>query len=182
MSASPSAEWLITLDREDEQSYLFKHVVTQEVAYESMPFAIRAMLHERTGGYIEETEADARALHVRLADQAICIGWAGYDDVLTLDGASGDSAGYGDTRFDTASIVKTDILAALLLQAQDTTPIFDSRDTESLVVRAIAAEDGMVVLEIPGTAEDAAIVPLTVRVPPQVTQDLKSLTLSSWSF
>ena len=43
--------------------------------------------------------------------------------------------------------------------------------------RAIAAEDGMVVLEIPGTAEDAAIVPLTVRIPPQVTQDLKSLTL-----
>jgi sulfur-oxidizing protein SoxY len=43
--------------------------------------------------------------------------------------------------------------------------------------RAIAAEDGMVVLEIPGTAEDAAIVPLTVRVPPHVTGDLKSLTL-----
>ena len=43
--------------------------------------------------------------------------------------------------------------------------------------RAIAAEDGMVVLEIPGKAEDAAIVPLTVRVPPHVTQDLKSLTL-----
>ena len=34
--------------------------------------------------------------------------------------------------------------------------------------RAIQAEDGMVVLEIPGTAEDAALVPLTVRVPPQV--------------
>src|SRR4030066_243697 len=43
--------------------------------------------------------------------------------------------------------------------------------------RAIQAEDGMVVLEIPGTAEDAALVPLTVRVPPQVTQALKSLTL-----
>ena len=43
--------------------------------------------------------------------------------------------------------------------------------------RAIAAEDGMVVLEIPGTAEDAALVPLTVRVPPQVGQALKSLTL-----
>jgi len=43
--------------------------------------------------------------------------------------------------------------------------------------RAIAAEDGMVMLEIPGTAEDAALVPLTVRVPPQVTQNLKSLTL-----
>jgi sulfur-oxidizing protein SoxY len=43
--------------------------------------------------------------------------------------------------------------------------------------RAIQAEDGMVVLEIPGTAEDAALVPLTVRVPPQVKQNLKSLTL-----
>ncbi len=40
---------LVTLDREAEQAYLFKHVVTQEVAYESMPFAVRAMLHERVG-------------------------------------------------------------------------------------------------------------------------------------
>ncbi|MEU0964467.1 serine hydrolase [Streptomyces sp. NPDC005917] len=36
-----------------------------------------------------------------------------------LDLASGDSAAYGDTAFDTASIVKVDILATLLLQAQD---------------------------------------------------------------
>lgn len=43
--------------------------------------------------------------------------------------------------------------------------------------RTISAEDGMVVLEIPGTAEDAALVPLTVRVPPHVKQNLKSLTL-----
>jgi sulfur-oxidizing protein SoxY len=43
--------------------------------------------------------------------------------------------------------------------------------------RAIQAEDGAVVLEIPGTAEDASLVPLTVRVPPAVTQKLKSLTL-----
>ncbi len=49
----------MTLDREDEQAYLFKHVVTQEVAYESMPFAIRADLHERVGGYIEATHAEA---------------------------------------------------------------------------------------------------------------------------
>ena len=44
---------LITLDQDAEQSYIFKHVVTQEVAYESMPFSIRAMLHERVGDYIE---------------------------------------------------------------------------------------------------------------------------------
>ncbi|WP_328367848.1 class A beta-lactamase-related serine hydrolase [Streptomyces sp. NBC_00445] len=39
--------------------------------------------------------------------------------VAVLDLASGASASYGDGLFDTASIVKVDILAALLLQAQD---------------------------------------------------------------
>ncbi|WP_327693733.1 serine hydrolase [Streptomyces sp. NBC_00459] len=39
--------------------------------------------------------------------------------VAVLDIASGDSAAYGDGTFDTASIVKVDILATLLLQAQD---------------------------------------------------------------
>ncbi|MGP4052739.1 serine hydrolase [Streptomyces sp. 2A115] len=40
--------------------------------------------------------------------------------VAVLDLESGESAAYGDGRFDTASIVKVDILASLLLQAQDT--------------------------------------------------------------
>ncbi|MGW1668530.1 serine hydrolase [Streptomyces sp. NPDC002324] len=39
--------------------------------------------------------------------------------VSVLDVASGESAGYGDARFDTASIVKLNILAALLLRAED---------------------------------------------------------------
>jgi hypothetical protein len=39
--------------------------------------------------------------------------------VAVLDRASGESASYGGGAFDTASIVKVDILAALLLQAQD---------------------------------------------------------------
>ncbi len=50
---------LVNVDQEADETYLFKHVVTQEVAYESMPFAFRSMLHERVGGYIERTEADA---------------------------------------------------------------------------------------------------------------------------
>lgn len=50
---------LVLLDREDDEAYIFKHVVTQEVAYESMPFAIRAELHERVGGHIEENQAEA---------------------------------------------------------------------------------------------------------------------------
>ncbi|MGW8063390.1 serine hydrolase [Streptomyces ziwulingensis] len=39
--------------------------------------------------------------------------------VAVLDPGSGEGAGYGTGVFDTASIVKVDILAALLLQAQD---------------------------------------------------------------
>ncbi|MBK3576980.1 hypothetical protein JHN63_24895 [Streptomyces sp. MBT65] len=39
--------------------------------------------------------------------------------VAVLDLTSGESAAYGSAAFDTASIVKVDILAALLLQAQD---------------------------------------------------------------
>ncbi|MFE9021654.1 serine hydrolase [Streptomyces sp. NPDC007808] len=39
--------------------------------------------------------------------------------VAVLDAESGESASYGDGRFDTASIVKVDILATLLLRAQD---------------------------------------------------------------
>ncbi len=43
--------------------------------------------------------------------------------------------------------------------------------------RDIKAEDGFVTLDAPVTAEDAAVVPLTVRVPPSVKAKLKSLTL-----
>jgi adenylate cyclase len=38
---------------EPELTYLFKHVITQEVAYESLPYATRALLHEQLGWFIE---------------------------------------------------------------------------------------------------------------------------------
>ncbi len=38
---------------EPELEYLFKHMMTQEVAYESLAYATRAMLHEQVGDYIE---------------------------------------------------------------------------------------------------------------------------------
>ena len=50
---------LVRLDREDEEAYIFKHVVTRDVAYESMPFALRSLLHEQAGGYLESSEPDA---------------------------------------------------------------------------------------------------------------------------
>lgn len=39
--------------------YLFKHVITQQVAYESLLYATRSRLHRAIGGYIERTHADA---------------------------------------------------------------------------------------------------------------------------
>jgi adenylate cyclase len=38
---------------EPELTYLFKHVVTHEVTYESLPFATRAKLHEQLARYLE---------------------------------------------------------------------------------------------------------------------------------
>jgi class 3 adenylate cyclase len=49
---------LVRLDREADEAYLFRHVVTQEVAYESMPFAVRASLHRLVGSYLERTAGD----------------------------------------------------------------------------------------------------------------------------
>ncbi|MCP4422186.1 MAG: AAA family ATPase, partial [Chloroflexi bacterium] len=43
---------------EPELTYLFKHIVTQQVAYDSLLFATRATLHEQIGLYIEHTYAD----------------------------------------------------------------------------------------------------------------------------
>ncbi len=41
-----------------ELSYLFKHVLTQEVAYETLSFATRAMLHDQIGQFIEAGNPD----------------------------------------------------------------------------------------------------------------------------
>ena len=70
-------------------------------------------------------------------------------------------------------------LAAMLLlaPAKADEDVWSTLKAQAFGDRAIQAEDGMVVLEIPGTAEDAALVPLTVRVPPQVAGNLKSLTI-----
>lgn len=43
---------------EPELTYLFKNVITQEVAYESLPFATRAMLHGMIGDFLERTYQD----------------------------------------------------------------------------------------------------------------------------
>ena len=49
---------LVIPEREQTETYLFKHVVTQEVAYESLPFALRSELHEKAGDQIEASTVD----------------------------------------------------------------------------------------------------------------------------
>ncbi|MFD7691145.1 serine hydrolase [Streptomyces sp. NPDC059781] len=77
--------------------------------------------------------------------------------VAVLDPDSGESASYGGGAFDTASIVKVDILAALLLQAQDAGRTLTAEektyaaamiensdnDSTSALWRAIGTADGL---------------------------------------
>jgi sulfur-oxidizing protein SoxY len=61
--------------------------------------------------------------------------------------------------------------------AQATEDTWSTLKQQTFGDRPISAGDGAVTLEAPPTAEDAAVVPITVRVPPEVKQKLKSLTL-----
>lgn len=43
---------------EPQLTYFFRHILTQEVAYESLPFATRALLHEQIATYLERSYPD----------------------------------------------------------------------------------------------------------------------------
>jgi adenylate cyclase len=73
---------LVALEREEDLSYLFKHVVTQEVAYESMPFALRSVLHRRLAGYLETSEPEAVERNLDLLAHHY---WRGDDDAKKRD-------------------------------------------------------------------------------------------------
>jgi predicted ATPase/class 3 adenylate cyclase len=51
---------------EPELTYIFKHVVTQEVAYESLPYAMRAILHDQFGQFIERKYSERLDRYVDL--------------------------------------------------------------------------------------------------------------------
>jgi len=50
------------LDSEVELTYLFKHIVTHEVTYESLPFATRARLHEQLARYLESADVSVETI------------------------------------------------------------------------------------------------------------------------
>ncbi len=47
---------------EPEWRYLFKHIVTHEVTYESLPFATRARLHEQLAKFLEGNDAPVESI------------------------------------------------------------------------------------------------------------------------
>lgn len=56
---------LTPLDKpEPEPEYLFKHITTQEVAYDSLAFTMRENLHEAVGEFIERTYAESLSQYV----------------------------------------------------------------------------------------------------------------------
>jgi len=62
------ADLTIQETAEPELTYAFRQILTQEVSYESLPFATRAALHEQLGQFIERTYAEQLDQHLdRLA-------------------------------------------------------------------------------------------------------------------
>jgi class 3 adenylate cyclase/tetratricopeptide (TPR) repeat protein len=54
LSSLHRMELMLVDQPEPESVYLFKHILTHGVAYESLPFSTRAWLHEQVGAYIED--------------------------------------------------------------------------------------------------------------------------------
>ncbi|HTX64122.1 MAG TPA: tetratricopeptide repeat protein, partial [Acidimicrobiales bacterium] len=53
------AEDLVVAEDTGADRYTFRHAVIQEVAYESLPFALRATVHGHVGAWLESAEPDA---------------------------------------------------------------------------------------------------------------------------
>ncbi|MFF8969326.1 serine hydrolase [Streptomyces sp. NPDC014995] len=105
---------------------------------------------------VAEPEVDQDAL-LAAAMESVTVPDGAAVSVAVLDVDSGQSATYGTAAFDTASIVKVDILAALLLRAQDegrpltarektyATAMIESSDNDSASAlwRSIGKADGL---------------------------------------
>jgi tetratricopeptide (TPR) repeat protein len=68
---------ILRIDRIEDKSWLFRHVIARDVAYDSLPFATRADLHERVGGFLESEGAQAIERNLDLLAYHY---WLGNDD------------------------------------------------------------------------------------------------------
>jgi class 3 adenylate cyclase/tetratricopeptide (TPR) repeat protein len=58
------AQLIALARRRPEFEYLFRHVTTRDVAYESLPFSLRQELHEQVAAYVETAYADTLEQHI----------------------------------------------------------------------------------------------------------------------
>jgi len=63
LSALSELDLLSAEEGGEGTTYLFKHILIQEVAYDSLPFARRKVLHHRTGQYLETAFPDRLEEH-----------------------------------------------------------------------------------------------------------------------
>jgi sulfur-oxidizing protein SoxY len=73
------------------------------------------------------------------------------------------------------AVVAAALLAAPAAKADE--DVWPALKQQTFGDRPIAAEDGVVTLDAPYTADDPALVPITVHVPPGIKQKIKTLTL-----
>ncbi|HEX2782622.1 MAG TPA: tetratricopeptide repeat protein, partial [Ilumatobacteraceae bacterium] len=73
---------LVRVDRPEDRAWLFRHVIARDVAYDSLPFAMRAQLHDRAGAYVEA--ADPQSIERNL-DLLAYHYWLGQDDAKKRD-------------------------------------------------------------------------------------------------
>ncbi|MEU9283694.1 serine hydrolase [Streptomyces sp. NPDC048275] len=93
-------------------------LVSSSASPTASPTASASATQEASVESVAQPAVDRDALLTR-AMTSVTVEDGAEVSVAVLDLDSGESAGYGDAAFDTASIVKVDILATLLLQAQD---------------------------------------------------------------
>ncbi|MEU8791697.1 serine hydrolase [Streptomyces sp. NPDC048643] len=95
-----------------------KGLVSSASSASALPSASPSVSEEASVEPVAEPSVDRDALLAK-AMRSVTPADGAKLSVAVLDVDSGESAGYGDGAFDTASIVKVDILAALLLRTQD---------------------------------------------------------------
>jgi beta-lactamase class A len=93
-------------------------VVSSAASASASPSSSPAVSEEASVEPVAEPSVDRDALLAK-ALKSVTVAGGAKASVAVLDVGSGESAAYGDAAFDTASIVKVNILATLLLQAQD---------------------------------------------------------------
>ena len=152
---------LVGLEREEDLSYLFKHVITQEVAYESMPFSLRSILHRRLAGYIETTEPDAVERNLDLLAHHY---WSGDDEAKKVEYLARAGAAAQASYANAAAIQYYERLISLLegiAVVEPTLRLAEILQLTGEVTRAEALVDG--VRAIAADAGDGRLVALCDR-------------------